>query len=95
MGSIGSAEILVILVLALLLFGPRKLPEMSRNIARALREFRRAGSDLRDTLEREVDDLDRAENRPPHTDMAPRPREAGDKAETGESAPKETDGERE
>jgi len=74
MGSIGSAEILVILVLALLLFGPRKLPEIGRNVARALRECRRAGNDLRDTLEREVDDIDRAERRPPHRDMAPRPR---------------------
>jgi TatA/E family protein of Tat protein translocase len=54
-GSLGGAEILLILVVALLLFGPRKLPEMGKTIGRALAEFRRATTDFKATLEREAD----------------------------------------
>ena len=54
-GSLGGAELLVILVLALLLFGPRKLPEIGRTIGKGLSEFRKATSDFKANLEREVD----------------------------------------
>jgi sec-independent protein translocase protein TatA len=53
-GSIGGPELLVIFVVALLLFGPRKLPELGRAIGKGLAEFRRAASDLRETLDAEV-----------------------------------------
>jgi sec-independent protein translocase protein TatA len=49
--SLGFGEILIILVLALIIFGPRRLPEMGRTIGRSLREFRRATSDLRAEIE--------------------------------------------
>jgi len=54
-GSLGGAELLLILVLALLLFGPRKLPEIGRTIGRGLSEFRKATTDFKSSLEREVD----------------------------------------
>jgi sec-independent protein translocase protein TatA len=54
--SLGFGEILIILVLALIIFGPRRLPEMGRTIARSLRDFRRATSDIRTELESEVDE---------------------------------------
>jgi Tat protein translocase TatB subunit len=54
-GSIGGPEILMILVLALLLFGPRNLPKMGRTLGRAMGEFRRATHEFRSTLEREVE----------------------------------------
>lgn len=60
MGSIGSTEILLILVVALLVFGPARLPEMGRALGRAAREFKRATSDLQETLEREVDEVKRS-----------------------------------
>ncbi len=53
-GSVGLPELVVIFVLALLLFGPRKLPEIGRSVGRALGEFRRASNDLRRTVEEEV-----------------------------------------
>ena len=53
-GSIGGPELLVIAVLALLLFGPRKLPEIGRSIGRALYEFRSATHEFKSNLEREV-----------------------------------------
>jgi len=43
-------EMLVILVIALLVFGPTKLPQLARSLGRAMAEFRRASSDLRQTL---------------------------------------------
>jgi len=59
MGPLGFTEILIILVLALLLFGPRRLPELGRAIGKGLSEFRRASSDLRATIEDEVRTLER------------------------------------
>jgi sec-independent protein translocase protein TatA len=53
-GSLGFPEILLILVLALLLFGPKRLPEIGRTIGRGLSEFRRASNELRRTLDAEV-----------------------------------------
>ena len=52
--SLGTTELLVILVVALVLFGPRKLPELSRSLGRSLNEFKRAGDDFKRTWEREV-----------------------------------------
>ena len=53
-GSLGFQEIALILVLALLIFGPRKLPEIGRTLGRSLGEFRRATSDLKRSIEQEV-----------------------------------------
>ena len=62
-GSLGGAELLIILVLALLLFGPRKLPEIGRTIGKGLTEFRKATSEFKSNLEREVDLTDVKEAR--------------------------------
>lgn len=59
MGPLGWQETLVIFVLVLLLFGPKKLPEVGRNIAKAIGEFRRASNELRDTWQREMTNLER------------------------------------
>lgn len=58
-GSLGLPELVLIFIVALLLFGPRKLPEIGRTVGKALGEFRRASNDLKRTLEDEVaaDDL--------------------------------------
>ncbi len=53
-GSLGFPEILFILVLALLVFGPKKLPEVGRTIGRALGEFRRATGDLKRSFDQEI-----------------------------------------
>jgi len=53
-GSLGFPEILLILVLALLIFGPKRLPEVGRTIGKGLSEFRRASSDLKRTVNAEL-----------------------------------------
>jgi len=52
--SLGSTELLVILGAALIFFGPRRLPQLSRQIGKSLAEFRRASEDFKRTWEREV-----------------------------------------
>ena len=64
-GSIGGTELLVILVIALLVFGPRRLPELGRTIGRGLAEFKRASSELQRSLEEEVS-RDEAPPNPPN-----------------------------
>ncbi len=58
MPSLGPAEILVILVVALLVFGPNKMPEIGRQLARGLREFRRIQQHLSSELQSVVSELD-------------------------------------
>lgn len=52
---LGTNELLLILVAALILFGPRKLPQLSRTLGKNLAEFKRASEDFKRTWEREVD----------------------------------------
>lgn len=59
MGGIGGMEIFIILVVALVIFGPKKLPEMGRSLGKAIREFKSAGSDLQDELTKAADEIDK------------------------------------
>ena len=52
--SVGTTELLVILGAALIFFGPRRLPQLSRQLGKSLSEFRRASDDFKRTWEREV-----------------------------------------
>jgi sec-independent protein translocase protein TatA len=54
MGSLGMPELIVIFVIALIIFGPRKLPELGRSLGRSINEFKKASNELRSTLEDEV-----------------------------------------
>lgn len=53
-GSIGGSEVILLFILALLIFGPRKLPEIGRTLGKAMADFRRATNDFKANLEREV-----------------------------------------
>jgi TatA/E family protein of Tat protein translocase len=54
-GSLGGPELLVIFVIALIVFGPRKLPEIGKSLGKMIAEFRKASNDLKRTIEDEVE----------------------------------------
>jgi sec-independent protein translocase protein TatB len=54
-GTLGGPEILLILFIALIVFGPRKLPEIGKSLGKMMVEFRRASNDFRRTIEEEVE----------------------------------------
>jgi sec-independent protein translocase protein TatA len=56
MPSIGAPELLVIIVLALIIFGPRRLPEIGKTVGKSMREFRRAASEFRAEIEHDLDE---------------------------------------
>lgn len=67
MFNIGPGELVVILILALVLLGPDKLPEVARSIGKGMKELRRATEDIRNTVEQEIyhADIDKPAARPP------------------------------
>lgn len=58
LGTLGTQEMIFIFLLALVLFGPKKLPEIGRTVGRALTEFRKASSELKSTFDREIRTLE-------------------------------------
>jgi sec-independent protein translocase protein TatA len=53
-GSLGMPELVIIFVIALIVFGPRKLPELGKSLGKSLAEFKRASNELRNSLEEEI-----------------------------------------
>lgn len=54
MGPLGVPELVIIFIVALIVFGPRKLPELGKSLGKGLAEFKRASNDLRNTLDEEI-----------------------------------------
>ena len=81
LGSIGMPELIIIFVIALIIFGPRKLPELGRSLGKSLAEFKRASNELRSTLEEEI----RLEEQKPE----PKPKTEPSKTAEASSAPTE------
>jgi TatA/E family protein of Tat protein translocase len=82
-GPIGMPELIVIMVIALIIFGPRKLPELGRSLGRSLNEFKRASNELKHTLDEEirVEEQRSAERQQPPD--APRPAVVSEEDEAG------------
>ena len=53
-GSIGMPELIIIFVIALIIFGPRKLPEIGRSLGKSIGQFKKASNELRSTLDEEI-----------------------------------------
>ena len=77
MGNLGMPELMMIMLLALLLFGPKKLPEIGKQVGKALGEFKRASNDLKRSIQDEMDKaqagLDSISNDPPKPEPKPAP----------------------
>jgi TatA/E family protein of Tat protein translocase len=85
MGPIGFPEMVIILVIALVVFGPRKLPELGRSLGRSLNEFKKASNELRSTLEDEIRIEEQRDTRA-KTESEAKPAEAGTHATTAPEA---------
>jgi sec-independent protein translocase protein TatA len=72
-GSIGMPELIIIFVIALIIFGPKKLPELGRSLGRSLNEFKRASNELKNTLEEEVRIEEQREQKAAADKTAPAP----------------------
>ncbi len=85
MGPLGFPELIIIFVVALIVFGPRKLPELGRSLGKSLSEFKRASNELRSTLDDEIRMEDRraATASPPPAVTAP-PTPLGDDGGTSD-----------
>jgi sec-independent protein translocase protein TatA len=92
MPSLGFAEIIIILLVALIVFGPKKLPEVGRSLGKSVREFRRATSSLRSEIEDGFDD-DEPASGPPRWQAAREAREAREERQrnNGEAPPRPED----
>src|SRR5215470_10274616 len=87
LGSIGMPELMIIFIVALIIFGPRKLPELGRSLGKSLGEFKKASNELRSTLEEEVRIEEQKDQR---TKMEAEQTSAIDAAKTGSPAAAET-----
>lgn len=58
-GSLGMGELIIIFTVALIVFGPRKLPELGRSLGKSLQEFKRASNELKHTLDEEISQEER------------------------------------
>ena len=57
LGSIGMPELILIFVIALIVFGPKKLPEIGKSLGKGLAEFKKASDDFKQNIQKEVDSL--------------------------------------
>lgn len=87
MFGIGLPELLVILVVALLVFGPAKLPELARSLGRGLAEFRRASTDLRQSLNEATQEPRVSPPAPKPEEAPPAPAAEGDAAKPAAATP--------
>jgi Tat protein translocase TatB subunit len=71
-GTLGGPELFLILIVALIVFGPRKLPEMGKSLGKMMAEFRKASNEFQRTIEEEVE-ADRVKSVTPSPQIAPPP----------------------
>ena len=85
--NIGPQELLIVLIIALVVVGPQRLPELGRTIGKALREFRKIQDDVKDTLKFDLDADPEAYVRPTQTKHSPTPAGNGEVPTTDHTAP--------
>jgi sec-independent protein translocase protein TatA len=86
-GSIGMPELIIIFVIALVIFGPRKLPELGRSLGKSLAEFKKASNELRNTLEEEIRIEEQKDVAAKYEQQREAASKSGTSGSTGTSAP--------
>ncbi len=64
-GNLGGGELILIVLVILIFFGPKKIPEIAQGLGKGIREFKKAANELQDNVEKEVKQLDDAARKPP------------------------------
>lgn len=86
LGSIGMPELILIFIVALIVFGPKKLPEIGKSLGKGLAEFKKASDDFKHSIQREVDGLkEEAKIEPPKIEL---PSATSSPAPPADSTPK-------
>ena len=91
-GPIGMPELIIILVIMLIIFGPRKLPELGKSLGRTMNEFKRASTDLQNTLEQEIRLEEQRETQTKAPPAQPEPSAAAESDETASTVSRSADG---
>jgi len=73
LGSIGMPELILIFVIALIVFGPKKLPEIGKSLGKGLAEFKKASDDFKQNIEKEVESLKEETKPAPPADIPVKP----------------------
>jgi sec-independent protein translocase protein TatA len=73
LGSIGMPELVLIFIVALIVFGPKKLPEIGKSLGKGLAEFKKASDDFKQSIQKEVDGLKEEARLEPPVPPAPAP----------------------
>jgi TatA/E family protein of Tat protein translocase len=87
-GPIGMPELIVIMVIALIIFGPRKLPELGRSLGRSLNEFKRASNELKHTLDEEIRIEEQRSTERQAAPETPRPASVATEADETDTVPR-------
>jgi len=95
MFGLGFPELLLIFVIALVVFGPKKLPEMGRSIGRALAEFKKASEEFQESIKAEMKEVEKASPLEELKKIGQDATDAAKQASAPETAPTEQDKEKE
>jgi sec-independent protein translocase protein TatA len=91
-GSIGMPELLIIFVIALIIFGPRKLPELGRSLGKSINEFKRASNELKNTLDEEIRIEEQRSSEKQRAPEPARPQSAGAHEDDDQNVPRRSAG---
>jgi sec-independent protein translocase protein TatA len=87
-GSIGVTELVIIFVIALIVFGPRKLPELGKSLGKSINEFKKASNELQHTLEQEIRVEEQQKVAPPPAAEPVAPAPAAEATAPGDTVPR-------